>query len=48
MKDCKQEGIFCGNRYELNVPSFRENKEMVGEGKEKSTKLENLTFFLLV
>lgn len=37
-------GNICGNGYELNVPSVRENKEMVGEGREKSTKLENLTF----
>lgn len=37
-------GTICGNEYELNVPSVREKKEMVGEGREKSTKLENLTF----
>lgn len=44
VKDCEKEGILCGNGDELNVPVSGENEEMVGERKEKSTNLEDLTY----
>lgn len=45
MRDGKQEEKKNrGNGYELNVPSSRKNKEMVGEGRKRATKLDNLAF----
>lgn len=39
----KREKRVCGNRYELNIPSLGQNKE-IGKGKKIFTKFKEMVF----